>query len=289
MFILTFDVESAYALNPSLESDKNWQIWLEETLTSITQITQILKRHEVPATFFIVGKVIERAGQDLVDLLDNNLLFDIGSHTYSHMGILSDNSEVLQQLDPELVKTSELILKYFGRKPLGFCAPGGFYRGLQGHPKQLGILWNHGHRFIRTDGVGPPEQPMPALFTQPYWHTQDGFPDLFEVPATGWHCNLLFNTGYQSDGWKPGPGFVDGTILERLPTTVKEGFQARRKEFQYAIDNNLIYGPAMHPWSVYRFDPELKHLEQLIEMAREKNVPIMNCRQLYDKHQKSAA
>ena len=167
MFILTFDVESAYALNPSLESDKNWQIWLEETLTSITQITQILKRHEVPATFFIVGKVIERAGQDLVDLLDNNLLFDIGSHTYSHMGILSDNSEVLQQLDPELVKTSELILKYFGRKPLGFCAPGGFYRGLQGHPKQLGILWNHGHRFIRTDGVGPPEQPMPALIGIP--------------------------------------------------------------------------------------------------------------------------
>ena len=70
------------------------------------------------------------------------------------MGILSDHSEVLQQLDQELARTSELILKYFGKEPFGFCAPGGFYRGLQGHPKQLGILWNHGHRFIRTDGVG---------------------------------------------------------------------------------------------------------------------------------------
>jgi len=101
------------------------------------------------------------------------------------MGILSDHSEVLQQLDQELARTSELILKYFGKEPFGFCAPGGFYRRLQGHPKQLGILWSHGHRFIRTDGVGPPEQPMPALFTQPYWHIQDGFPELFEVPANG--------------------------------------------------------------------------------------------------------
>ena len=132
---------------------------------SVTRITQILKRHEVPATFFIVGKVIERAGQELVDLLDDDYLFDIGSHTYSHIGILSNNSEVLQQLDQELIRTSELIQKCFDRKPLGFCAPGGFYRGLRGHPKELWILWERGHRFIRTNGVGPPEQPMPALFT----------------------------------------------------------------------------------------------------------------------------
>ena len=247
MFILTFDVESAYALNPNLESDSNWNIWLEETLASITQITQLLKKHKVPATFFIVGKVIERAGQDLSNLLNDNFLFDIGSHTYSHMEILSAHSETKNKFKNELIKTSKLILKHF-------------------------------------DGIGPPDQPMPALFTQPYWHTQDGFPDLLEIPATGWHCNLLFNTGRQSDGWQPSPGFVDGTILAKLPETLEEGFLVRRKEFQYAIDNNLVYGPAMHPWSVYRFDPELKHIEWLIEMAKDNNVPIMNCRQLYDQH-----
>ena len=74
----------------------------------------------------MVGKVVERAGKELTDLLQDDLLFDIGSHTYSHMRILSDHSEVLQQLDQELVRTSELILKYFGKEPLGFCAPEGF-------------------------------------------------------------------------------------------------------------------------------------------------------------------
>ncbi len=65
---------------------------------------------------------------------------------------------------------------------------------------------------------------MPALLTRPYWYLQDGLLGLLEVPATGWHCDLLFNTGHQSDGWKLGLGFVNGTILGELPTTVKEGF-----------------------------------------------------------------
>ena len=37
MFLLTFDVEIAYALNPNLEP--------EETLVSVGQITRILKWH----------------------------------------------------------------------------------------------------------------------------------------------------------------------------------------------------------------------------------------------------
>ena len=289
MFVLRFDVESAYALHPSLESDENWQIWLEETLASVEQITRVLKRYDAPATFCIVGKVLEKAGDDLAGLLKDNPLFDIASHTYSHMGISSDTPEVLRQFGAELEQTSDLIARYFGADPIGFCAPGGFHKGLQGHPKQLGILSEQGYQFIVTDGVGPPEQPMPALFTQPYWYVEDGYPELFEIPVTGWHCNLLFNTGHQSDDWKPAPGFADGTILERLPATIEEGFQARKKEFQYAIERNLVYAPAMHPWSVYRFDPELKHIEWLIEMANEENVPVMNCYQLYEKYRNVAA
>ena len=214
MFILTFDVESAYALNPNLESDTNWNTWLDETLASVTQITQLLKKHEVPATFFIVGKVIERAGQDLSNLLDDSFLFDIGSHTYSHMEILSVHTKTQNKFKNELIKTSKLIRKHFDKEPLGFCAPGGFFKGLRGYPEHLRILSEQGHRFVRTDGIGPPDQPMPGLFTQPYWHTKDGFPDLLEIPVTGWHCNLLFNTGGQSDGWQPRPGFVDGTITK---------------------------------------------------------------------------
>ena len=100
---------------------------------------------------------------------------------------------------------------------------------------------------------------------------------------------MLFNTGHQNDNWQPAPGLPDGSILETLPVTVEEGFRARKKEFEYAIENELIYAPAMHPWSVYRFDPELKHLEWLIEMAKDQNVRTANCMQLYEtyKHAKN--
>ena len=89
---------------------------------------------------FIVGKVIERAGQDLSNLLNDSFLFDIGSHTYSHMEILSAHSETKNKFKNELIKTSKLILKHFDKEPLGFCAPGGFYKGLRGYPCSLRIL-----------------------------------------------------------------------------------------------------------------------------------------------------
>ena len=123
---------------------------------------------------------------------------------------------------------------------------------------------------------------MPAPFTQPYWYVDDGFLDLLEELVIGWHCNMLFNTGGQSDGFKPQVGFPDGTILEKTPETVEEGFAARAREFQYAIANELVYAPAYHPWSIYRFDPEMEHLDGLIEMAKANGVPVLNCSGLYE-------
>ena len=81
MFLLTFDVEITYGLNPNLEPEENREIWLEETLVSVGQITRILKWHQVPVTFFMVGKVVKRAEKELADLLLDDLLFDIWSHT----------------------------------------------------------------------------------------------------------------------------------------------------------------------------------------------------------------
>jgi hypothetical protein len=281
MLVLRFDLESGYALNPRSESEENWKLWLDECLGAVSQVAAVLKRNEVPASFFIVGKVIERAGKSLASVLDSPR-FDIESHTYSHMKIKSNDRNVLEQFDQELRQTSDLIVQFFGSRPTGFCAPGNFYRGLQGYPEQLRMLWKQGYTFVGSDGQGPPEQAMPAPFTQPYWYDEDGFPDLLEVPLTGWHCNMLFNTGHQNDYRKPARGFPDGTVLEKLPSTIEEGFQARKSEFEYAIDNDLIYAPCMHPWSVFRFDPQLEHVERLIQMAREKDVPVLNCKQQYE-------
>ena len=283
MFALKFDLESRYALEPNLESEEKWTEWIDECLKAVEAIHGVLSRNNAPATFFVVGEVLERAGADLGSLLSDPL-FEIQSHSYTHMHIKDDDPNILSQFENELEKTAQLIHRYFGKPPRGFAAPGGFYRGLRGYQKQLAILKDQGYVYVNTDASGPPEQWMPAQFTQPYWYDEEGFPEILEVPVTGWHCNMLFNTGHQNDNWKPAAGFPDGTVMERLPVTIQEGFEARRKELQYAIDKQLIYLPAMHPWSVYRFDPELEHLERLIAAAREQRVPVVNCGSVYEQY-----
>ena len=282
MLILRFDLETAYALRRSSETDEDWRRWIDEAVAAVSRIVAVLKRHDVPATFFVVGRVLEKGGDRLAPILKSHALIDVESHSYSHMVIKSQDDAVADQFRQELRVTSDLIRTHFGARPIGFCAPGNFYRGLRGFTKPLRVLWEEGYRFVGSDGVGPPERPMPAPFTQPYWYADEGFGDLLEEPITGWHCNMLFNTGGQSDNFQTQVGFPDGSILERLPTTVEEGFTARAKEFQYAIDRKLIYAPAYHPWSIYRFDPEMSHLSRLIEMAKANDVPILNCLQLYE-------
>jgi hypothetical protein len=198
------------------------------------------------------------------------------------MDIRSDESVSLDELREELSRTERLIEDTFGHRPIGFCAPGNFYRGLQGKRGQLGVLSERGYRFIGTDGQDERGLPFPAPFTQPYWYEKDGYPELLELPITGWHCNMLFNSGRQNDGWRPAPGFPDGSLLEKLPATVEEGFAARARELAYAVDRGLVYAPAMHPWSVYRFDAQLEHLDRLIQMAMGKGVRIVDCVRLYE-------
>lgn len=279
--VLRFDVESAAALHaPSDRTDAKWAEWIEESLAGVASICRVLNELKARASFFMVGELLARAGRRYAELLAGNERFNIGNHTYTHMWILGDDTGCFRD---ELLRTTDLIERHFAFVPIGFTAPGCFHRGLRGRAAQLKVLWEGGYRHVTTDGAAGPQAPpnSPAPFTQPYWYTDEGFPEILEVPLTGWHCNMLFNTGHQNDGWRPAPGLPDGTVVERLPRTVEEGFAIRKGELEYAIENRLVYSPCMHPWSLYRFDPELKHLRRLIEVAMDRGVPCVNCRDVY--------
>ena len=130
MFILRFDLESAYALGGGLETEENWRTWIDEAVASVSSIVRVLKAQDAPATFFIVGKVLEHGGQQLVPILSSLSGIDIQSHSYSHMVIKSHEDAVADQLRQELRRTADLIEEHFGTRPIGFCAPGNFYQGI---------------------------------------------------------------------------------------------------------------------------------------------------------------
>lgn len=282
--VIRFDVESAAALvGPVERSELRWPAWLEESLAALAAIRSVLDAADAPGSFYVVGELLERAGTRYAAVLGNRPGFHIGNHTFTHMKILrGEGPQPVERFDRELRATDALIGEHFGTGPTAFTAPGCFPNGLSGHPELLQVLWDAGHRSISTAG-GPVRLEHglgPAPIANPFWYADDGFPDLLEQPLSGWHCNLLFNTGGQNDGRLPAPGFPNGDILERLPRTPEEGFAVRLRELEHAAANGLIYAPTMHPWSVYRFDPELIHIRRLIDAARERDLPVLNCEQV---------
>lgn len=273
MLLLGFDTE---AMGPSDNMDER----IRESLSGVSVIATILNEYQAPATFFILGRLLDYAGDEYQKLLAQQKNFDIESHTYSHTSLKPPGGLSLAELDGELKQTNKLIQKFFGIEAIGVRAPGNYYEGLQGYPDRLKILWDNGVRFLGSDGEGPPEAHSPAPFTQPYWYKKEGFSKLLELPVTGFHCTYLLQT-IGDQHWKNRVGFPTGEILKELPETVDGQISVRQKEFQYAIDNHLSYSPGLHPWSIYRFDKKLRCLQFLIQMARDNSVPIKSFRDYY--------
>ena len=276
IFLLGFCTEGA---SPSNNRD-NVDGRIRESLAALDVIASILDEYQIPATFFVLGRLLDHAGSKYAKRLGQRENFDIQSHAYSHHSLMPGGLS-LAELDDEMKRTNELIKKFFDVEPIGLKGPGGYYKGMQGYSDRLKILWNNGMRFLGADSVGPPGAVMPALFTQHYWYEKEGFPELLEIPATGFHCTYLLRTIGDPLGWKNKVGFATGEILEELPNNPDEQISVRQKEFQYAIDNDLVYAPSFHPWSIYRFDEELRCLRFLVQMARDNNVPIKSFKEYY--------
>ncbi len=275
ILLLGFDTESARPSDSKTDVDER----IRESLSAVSLITTILDEYQAPATFFILGRLLDCAGNEYRKLLAQQKNFDIESHTFSHRSLLPGKLSLIE-LDDEVKRTKKLIQEFFGVEAIGVRAPGNYYKGLQGYPDRLKVLWNNGVRFLGSDGQGPPEAHVPAPFTQPYWYKKEGFSNLLELPITGFQCtNLLQTIGNQH--WKDKIGFPTGEILRELPKTVDEQISVRQKEFQYAIDNDLAYSPGLHPWSIYRFDKKLRCLCFLIQMANDNSVPIKSFKDYY--------
>ena len=89
----------------------------QETIT----VLDILKKHNVKATFFCVGLQIEKHPDIFKRILDEGHL--IGNHTYSHpksMGFIST-----KRVKEEITKTDEIINLHSGKKPLFYRPPFG--------------------------------------------------------------------------------------------------------------------------------------------------------------------
>lgn len=111
--ILTFDLENWYDsefISPKCGNDF--------VLVGLERVTKILKKHNVKATFFVTGNVLEKYPDAVRKLHDDG--HEIASHSYEHK-MLSKMKRA--DIESNLLRSKKLIRKIIGENPKGFRAP----------------------------------------------------------------------------------------------------------------------------------------------------------------------
>jgi len=231
----------------------------------------------MPATFFLTGKTLEANPTEYRDLLDDPL-FEVASHTYSHK-MLRDHpfcgpAASAREIREEILRGKQCVEDLFQRPCIGFRAACCWDNGLRGAPEILQVVCEAGFRYVSTVAWGP-QFTLPSPLRDPFTYGDDGFPDLWEFPGHGWHENLLKG----KNSWGPlrillFPPLMPQAIPDDYVQTPEEEFVVNNRPFiDKALSDSMAYVSLIwHPWSLSRFDPEMKMLDMTFTYVQELGV-----------------
>jgi peptidoglycan/xylan/chitin deacetylase (PgdA/CDA1 family) len=241
-------------------------------LAACERIVRVHREYQMPATFFITGRLLEEQGPQYGALLDDPL-FEIASHTYSHKSLrdhpFCGPAVPLAEVEEELTKGKRLVEEVFGRPCVGVRPGCSFEHGLRGAPELLHLVTAAGYRYVSSLAWGR-DYSLPAPLSQPFAYAQDGFPNLWELPCHGWHENLLKDHNRWGPRrltlWPPEwPQAIPAGFLK----TPEEEFALNRVFLDRAVQDSLTFTSLIwHPWSLRRFDPQMRMLELTFEYVR---------------------
>jgi len=239
----------------------------------------------MPATFFMLGRTLDANPAEYRELLDDPL-FEIATHTYSHR-MLRDNefcgpAVSLGEKRKEIFKGKDAVERVFERPCIGLRPGCGFDKALQGEPKVLELLRQAGLQYVSSLLWGP-DYSLPALLREPFNYKDEGFPEIWELPGHGWHENLLKD----HNEWGPRrltlwPSPFPEAIAGGFCKTPKEEFEVNRVFLERAIETDKSFVSLIwHPWSLKKFDSDMKMLELTFAHARRLELKPCTYAQLY--------
>jgi peptidoglycan/xylan/chitin deacetylase (PgdA/CDA1 family) len=243
-------------------------------LRATPRLVELHRRYEIPATFFVLGSVLERRGAELRDAFGDDPLFDIASHTYSHRP-LKDNrlhgpGVSLDELGGEIERGLRLVEEVFERPCVGVRSGYGFYRGLRGERERLRVIRDAGARYLSSDLRGPGDS-VPGGLVQAYLYDGEGVSDLLELPGHGWHDNIL--KGFYPGPWLAWPPVLRWGIPDQIPRTPEEELAVQRVWIDRALALELDYfSPVYHPHSIYLMTPDCRIVELLMRYTRQRGM-----------------
>ncbi len=233
---LTFDVEDWFQVENlrSLYPPETWEKQKLNVENSTDIILNLLDKHNVKATFFILGWIAERK-PDLVKKIHNKG-HEIASHGYGH---LLNYKLSKKELEEDLKKSKFIIEDLIGEEVLGYRAP-----SFSISDELLDILYNLGYKYDSSyngfsihDRYGKIE--LENENNQPFLHKSGiiEFPlplvEVFKqkVPISGGGYFRLY------------PSFIFNNLVKKY------------------MKNHKDYVFYMHPWEFDINQPKLKNIK----------------------------
>jgi len=251
-----------------------------DCLAGVRRIVAVHEKHEMPATFFIVARLLEDQREEYVALLRDHPLFEIACHSYSHMPLVDAprfaKAGPLEQFPREIVESKAIIEDTFGCAVTGFRPPCSGPEGLAVAPEALRLLDGAGYEYVSSFAWGP-DCSLPAPLVRPFTYAEQGYPGLWEFPACGWHENLL--KGHNNIGailLCLFPPDMPETIPDHYVTTPEEEFQVNCRPFlNRAVKDDMPHVSFIwHPWSLHRLDPDMRMVDITLGYVRELDLPV---------------
>lgn len=256
-----------------------------ECLEACRTIVEMHKRFGMPATFFILGKTLDANPAEYRRLLDHPL-FEIATHTYTHQMLRNNDfcgpAVSLEERRKEIFRGKEAVERVFERPCIGLRPGCGFDNALKGQPETLGLLREAGIQYVSSLLWGP-DYSLPALLREPFNYAEDGFPDLWELPGHGWHENLLKD----HNRWGPRrltlwPSPFPQAIPSGFCKTPQDEFEVNKVFLDRALETNKSFVSLIwHPWSLRKFDPDMKMLELTFSHVRRRGLEPCTYAQLH--------
>ena len=253
-------------------------------LRATPRLVELHRRYEIPATFFVLGTVLERRGAELRAVFGDDPLFDIASHTYSHQPLKHNRIHGpgvdLDELGREVGLGLRLVEEIFERPCVGVRSGYGFYGGLRGEKERLRVIRDSGARYLSSDMRGPADS-VPGGLAQAYRYDEEGVPELLELPGHGWHDNVL--KGFYPGPWLAWPPVLRWGIPDRVPHTPEEELAVQSAWIERALALGLDYfSPVYHPHSIYGMTPGCSIVELLMRCVRERGMAATTYGALHD-------
>lgn len=231
----------------------------------------ITANHEalgVSGTLFVCGRTLLHALPALRKAASNPL-FDIQQHTYSHILFKDDRwrgglfpQAPDEALAYELAATSSLLKEHLDVDCIGLRTPHGYYLGLTDRPDRLQLLQDVGIEFVSSWGRNDEHDNPSPLEVQPFWYTDQGFPNVLEIPFQHWLDGFWF----EEYGIDRGKDFLD---------VLKAGVNE-------ILEKDLVYGACFHEWAMVRYDePGTGWARGIMEYAVEHGVEVMSYGDFY--------